>query len=134
MSNRTQILDKIERNMKQRGYAADVTRTDANTLIVAGATITYASKQGFPATNNPMLGVDSSVSPYLGIGIAGAGSLKLKGAGGENTIADILTTAARVTAYAEMTGFANDTVIEAGDTVTELVRVGGQSDVLGLGE
>lgn len=133
MANGTQILDKIERNMGQRGQAANLTRTDADTITITGGAnslvITYDAKQGFPTANNPMLGVDDSTSPYLGIGIAGAGSIRLESAAG--TQAAMFDADDKLTAFAEACGFANDVVLESsgGDT-----RIAGQSDVLGLGE
>ena len=133
MANDVQILDKIERNMKQRGFEADVTRTSAGSLDVDGLTVSYAAKEGHP-TGNPMQGVDDSTSPFLGVGVAGAGSIKIKGAGGENTIAAILDNEVRATLYAEAAGFANDLILEEGDSTTELARIGGHAHLPGLGE
>lgn len=135
MANSVQILDKIERNMKQRGQAANLTRVDAGTITIGGGaadlTITYDAKETHdgPTGANPMQGVDDSSSPYLGIGVAGAGSIRLE----SNTLAlaAVLDTAEKLTAFAEACGFANDVVIEssAGDE-----RIAGLSDVVGLGE
>jgi len=132
MANGVQILDKIERNMGQRGQAANLTRTDADTITITGGAndlvITYDVKQSFPDPN-PMLGVDDSSSPYLGIGVAGAGSIRLESNGG--TQAAMFDADDKLTAFAEAAAFANDVVLESsgGDT-----RIAGQSDVLGLGE
>jgi len=136
MANSTQILDKIERNMGQRGLAANLTRTDAETITITGGTgdliITYDPKEGFgaPVTGaNPMLGVDDSTSPYLGIGVAGAGSIRLSTAAVAE--AAMFDTVDKLNAFAEAAGFANDIVLESsgGDT-----RIAGQCGVLGLGE
>ena len=69
MANRVQILDKIERNCKQLGIATS--RSDSATLVAGGITITYLDA----SIQAPMGGVDGSVSPFLGIGVANPGKL-----------------------------------------------------------
>jgi len=132
MSNSVQILDKIERNMKQRGQAANLVRTDANTITITNGTalvITYDAKESFPTSNNPMTGVEDTASPYLGIGKAGAGSIRMSTPA--VALAAVLDTADKITAFAEAAGFANDIVLEssAGDE-----RVAGHAHLMGLGE
>jgi hypothetical protein len=80
-----------------------------------------------------MGGVDGSQSPFLGIGIAAPGYIKIKGAAGENSIAAIVDTAEALELMHEAAGYANDLIIEAGDSSTELARVAGHETVLGLG-
>lgn len=133
MSARDNILDKIVRNMLQRGFPNTVrsgvtvlvTKTGGNVLVVS-----YTDK----AVQSPMGGVSPLTSPYLGIGIAAPGSLKLKGAAGENTIAAIVTTVEALALLKELDGFANDLVVEAGDTTTQLARITGTADMLGMGQ
>jgi hypothetical protein len=135
MANKTQILDKIERNMGQRGLAGNLTRTDADTITITGGAndlvITYdettgGSKNGGPSS---IRGVSDADSPFLGIGNAGAGTIRMESAGGALTA--VLDTVDKITAFSEASGFANDIVLEhsGGDT-----RIRGQADVLGLGE
>lgn len=131
MANKDAMLDKIARNMKQRGVTAsrvgdtvEVTKTGGDKLSVS-----YVEK----AVQKPMGGVDGSVSPFLGIGIAAPGSLKMKGDAGENTIAAIVDTAEALELMHELAGYANDVIIEAGDTTTQLARVKGSADSIGLG-
>ena len=132
MANKVEILDKIERNMTQRGLAAvrvgetvEVTKTGGDVLVVS-----YEDKD----IQKPMGGVDDSQSPFLGIGIAAPGSIKINGAATENTIAAIMDTTEALELLHEVSGFANDIKIEAGDTTAELARIRGQADVLGLGQ
>ena len=69
MANRVQILDKIERNCKQLGIVTS--RSDANTLVAGGITITYTDA----VIQAPMGGIDDKTSPFLGIGIANPGKI-----------------------------------------------------------
>ena len=132
MANRDAILDKIVRNLKQRGIAgaarvgatAEVTKSDASVLVV-----TYVDK----AVQAPMGGINSAVSPYLGIGVAAPGALKIKGAAGDTTLALILSDSVAVNVLAEVTGFANDVILESGDSTAELARIRGIADSIGLG-
>ena len=71
MANDVQTLDKIQRNCEQLGIS--VSRTDAETLVAAGITITYESAE----IQAPMGGIDDSASPFLGIGIANPGKINL---------------------------------------------------------
>lgn len=128
MANKEAIMDKIVRNMKQRGFSG-ATRT-ATGLVSDGLIVSYTDKDG----DAPQIGVSDATSPFLGIGVAAPGSIKIKGAGGENSIAAMLTSVENVSLLAEISGLANDIVLEEGDTTTELARIAGQSDVLGLGE
>ena len=71
MANSVQILDKIQRNCQQRGIA--VSRPSAQLLIAAGMEISYQAAD----IAAPMGGIDPSVSPFLGIGIANPGKIAL---------------------------------------------------------
>ena len=132
MANSSAILDKIVRNLHQRGQplavrvgdTVQVPKLDASVLLV-----TYVPK----AIQSPMGGVDPTVSPYLGIGTAAPGSLKLKGAAGQNTMGAIVSDAVAAELMVELAGYANTLVVEAGDTTTQLARVRGLETVLGVG-
>jgi hypothetical protein len=126
-----QILDKIARNMKQRGHVAErvgvtveVTKTGGDKLVVS-----YVDKD----IQKPMGGIDGNVSPFLGVGIVSPGSLKIKGAAGENTIAAIMDQSQSLELMNVMSGFGNDIIVEAGDSLVQLARVAGSSDSIGLG-
>jgi hypothetical protein len=81
-----------------------------------------------------MGGINDASSPFLGIGIANPGKLKIKGAAGENTIAAIVDSSDNVKIVSVCTRMANDVIIEAGDTTTELSRVPGHPDLLNMGQ
>lgn len=127
MSNPVQILDKIKRNLDAVGVAA--TR-NASSVTAAGLTISYVDA----SIQSPMGGVNGNSSPFLGMGIAAPGVLKIKGAAGENTIAGIFVAASDLAVLACCSRFANDVVVEAGDTATELARLAGHPDLKMMGE
>ncbi|CAB4125001.1 hypothetical protein UFOVP53_48 [uncultured Caudovirales phage] len=111
MANRVQILDKIERNCKQLGIVTS--RSDAATLVAGGITITYVDA----VIASPMGGVDGSVSPFLGIGIAAPGKINLSA----NPTTLIHLQVLRVAC-----GHANTVVIPLGE-------LQGSADMLGMG-
>ncbi len=127
MSNSVQVLDKIKRNLDAVGVAA--TR-NSTSVTAAGLTISYVDA----AIESPLGGVNGNASPFLGIGIANPGSIKIKGAAGENTIAAIFVAAADLAVLACCTRFANDVTVEAGDTATELARLAGHPDLKMMGQ
>lgn len=127
MSNPVQVLDKIKRNLDAVGVAA--TR-NATSVTAAGLTISYVDA----SIQSPMGGVNGDASPFLGIGIGNPGTLKVKGAAGENTIAAIFVSASDLAVLACCARFANDVVVEAGDTTTELARLAGHPDLKMMGQ
>lgn len=133
MANSEQILDKIVRNMLQRGYSAERVGTTAELTKAAGAgdvlVVSYVDKAG----DSPMIGVDDTASPFLGIGTGAPGSIKVKGASGETSIAAIFDDGDALSLLAEVAGYANDVVVEDGDSTTELARIAGHDSLLGLG-
>lgn len=131
MANKEQILDKIARNMGQRGITAarvgetvEVTKTGGDIL-----TVSYDDA----SVQSPMGGVDDTSSPFLGIGIAKPGKIKIKGEAGETSIALIMDTAEAASLLAECAGYANDIILESGDDTTELARIAGHEHLVGLG-
>ena len=129
MGMKEQILDKIKRNLDQLGIAATRNAADV-TLDASSRVISYEDSD----LKSPMGGVDPQVSPFLGIGITNPGQLKMKGDAGENTVAAIMTDADTLRAWAVMGNFANDKILEAGDSATELARVEGHEDLAGMGQ
>lgn len=127
MANSAQVLDKIKRNLDAVGVPA--TRGNS-TVTAAGLTISYVDAD----LQAPLGGVNGNSSPFLGIGVANPGAIKIKGAAGENTIAGIFAAAADLAVLACCTRFANDVVVEAGDTATELVRLAGHPDLKMMGQ
>lgn len=132
MANAVAILDKIARNMKQRGVAAErvgetVEVTKANGTSVL--TVSYVAKD----VQSPMGGVDGTVSPFLGVGVRAPGSIKVKGHAGEETIGAVMSDAVALELMHEVAGYANDVVLEHGDNTNVLARVKGHEHLLGLG-
>ena len=127
MANPVQILAKIKRNLDAVGVAATL---NSSSVTAAGLTISYVAA----SLQSPMGGVDGGSSPFLGMGIVAPGTLKIKGAAGENTIAGIFVSASDLAVLACCTRFANDVVVEAGDTTTELARLAGHPDLKMMGE
>ncbi len=131
MANKEQILDKIVRNMKQRGHAAERVGS-AVELTKAGGdvlTVSYVDAE----IQSPMGGIDDSASPYLGIGIASPGALKVKGAAAEATLAAIFDTVEALSLMHELSGYANDVIVESGADTTELARVAGHAHLKSMG-
>jgi hypothetical protein len=134
MANKQEILDKIARNLKQRGIPAasvvrgattvSVTKTGGDVLVVS-----YVDK----SVQSPMGGVNPATSPFLGIGVAAPGSIKIKGAAAEATIAAIFDTAEALQLLNECASYANDIIVEAGNSTIELVRMRGIADAIGMG-
>ncbi len=113
MANEVQILDKIQRNCEQAGIA--VARTSATSLTAAGMVITYSAA----VIDAPMGGVDDSINPFLGIGVANPGKLNLSA---------IPATLDEFRVLRIMSGHAN-TIVVAG-----LGELEGHVDLLGMGE
>jgi hypothetical protein len=128
MANGKFILNKIARNLEQYGLV--VARGSADQVLVAGLVVSYVDA----SIQSPMGGVSDASSPFLGIGIANPGKLKIKGAAGENAIADIFVDAADLNVLAVVARFANDVVVEAGDSAAELAVLRGHPDMLNVGE
>lgn len=137
MANKDAILDKIARNMKQRGYAA--ARSGDSVVVENGSndlTVTYEVKD----LQSPMGGVDGSTSPFLGIGIAAPGSIKITGAGVNTsnpaTVGELLDSLTAAVLLAECAGFANDVKLanaNAGAGADLDVSISGHESVVGLG-
>jgi hypothetical protein len=127
MANKVQILDKIKRNLDMLGISA--TR-GASSVTVSGLTISYVDA----SIQSPMGGVSDAAAPFLGIGVANPGKLKIKGAAGENTVAAMMDSATNLKVLRLCCSFANNVVLEAGDTATELADLPGSPDLHGMGQ
>lgn len=126
MANSAQILNKIARNLGQEGLAYV---QGASSVSVGNVVITYV-----PASiQSPMGGVDGNVSPFLGIGIANPGKIQMKGTSGLNTIAAIFTSATELKALSLAAAFANNVIVQAGDTTAQLAEIPGMVDLLAMG-
>ena len=126
----SQILDKLARNLQQMGVSA--TR-GATSVVIASANVGSISLVD-ASVQSPMGGIDGSVSPFLGIGVAAPCKIKIKGAAGKNTLAAILASSADAVVLAACARPANNIIIEAGDSVTQLAEIPGHPDMLGMGQ
>lgn len=129
MANRKFVLDKLARNLQQLSIAS--TRGSAGEVFVTGSvSVSYVDA----SISSPMGGVSDASSPFLGAGVQAPGKLKIKGAAGENSIDTIFASLVDVTVLANCAKFANDIIVEAGDTTAELGRIAGHQDLLMMGE
>ena len=134
MANGVQILDKIARNLVQSGIpAASVVRNASSVSVTKTGgdvlTVSYVDK----SVQSPMGGVSAAAAPFLGIGIAAPGAIKIKGEAAAATIAAIFDTAEAIKLLAECAGFANDIIVESGASTAQLARIHGHADLLGMG-
>lgn len=128
MANRKPVLDKLSRNLEQLGMS--VVRGSAGEVVASGVTVSYVDA----SIQSPMGGVSDAASPFLGVGVAAPGKLKIKGAAGENSIAAIFVSSDDLKVLAYCAHFANNIIIEAGDSATQLAEIQGHADLLGMGE
>jgi len=128
MANKIQVLDKIARNLAQLGIAS--TRGSAGEVIIDNGsndcTVSYVSA----SIQAPMGGVDGSVSPFLGMGIAAPGAIQLSFQA--VTLAACLDTPVVMQVLAVCASFANDLIIA--DSASHSARLRGNPDLIMMGE
>jgi hypothetical protein len=123
MANSKQILQKMARNAKMLGLTVN---SESQTAVVIengtnDLTISYADASFSPSVVG---GVDSSVSPYLGIGVGNPGKIVI-------TCADAALSATGMKVLAMCAASANSLQISLNSVVTE---IRGHSDIIGLGQ
>ena len=138
MANKSKIMDKIARNlsMLKVSYSRDVSgiivENGSNDLVVS-----YVDAD----IQKPMGGIDDSVSPFLGMGIANPGYLQIKGSDVASATAvkvgELLDTLVAAKVFHVVSGFANSIKLEkvstgAGASLSEIVE--GNCDLIGLGQ
>ena len=131
MANKDAIMDKIARNMRERGYGDAVSRSGDTLLVDDGSkeiVVSYEAATG----DTPQMGVDIqdlNGNTVLGIGNVAPGKLKMHG--DVATQSDLLDTEVALVLFAELAGFANDVLVssQAGE-----VRIAGVAGFRGLGE
>lgn len=121
MANAVSILDKIERNCKQLGLTTS--RTSSSILVAEGMTITYSAA----TIQAPMGGVDGSVTPFLGLGVANPGKIAIDLAAAD------LDTRAKVQVLHVCAGHANSIVLSNAATSAVNGEIQGHADLLGMG-
>jgi hypothetical protein len=132
MANKVQILNKLQRNLTQLGLT--INSNDGVTLVVENGandlSVTYVDA----VIARPMAGVDPTVPPFLGIGTANPGQIKITSAGhGAVAMSDILDTAIAAQVFAECMGFAND-VLLSNDYASFTAVIRASADLRGLGQ
>lgn len=131
MANSAAILHKLARNAKMLGLTVN---SESQTAVVIengsnDLTISYADAVFSPAVVG---GVDSSVSPYLGIGVGNPGRVVITGAGA-TTVPTLLDTVVAAKVLAMCAALANDIELrQSNAAVLGVIR--GHSDIIGLGQ
>lgn len=133
MANSAAILHKLARNAKMLGLTVN---SESQTAVVIengsnDLTISYVDASFSPSVVG---GVDSSVSPFLGIGVGNPGKIKIKSAintAGDMT--DILNSAVAAKVLAMVAALANDIRLENSDASAS-ADIRGHSDIIGLGQ
>lgn len=132
MPNVSALMNKIARKAAQLGLTVN-SNTGAAVVIENGSndlTISYVDA----SIDSPMGGVSSASSPFLGIGVANPGKLKMKSAiSTADTIADVVDSVVAAKVLHLLGSFANNVVLENSDAAftTELR---GDCDNLGMGQ
>lgn len=133
MANSAAILHKLARNAKMLGLTVN-SESQSAVVIENGSndlTISYVDASFSPSVVG---GVDSSVSPFLGIGVGNPGKIKIKSAintAGDMT--DILDSAVAAKVLAMVAALANDIRLENSDASAS-ADIRGHSDIIGLGQ
>jgi hypothetical protein len=128
--NKSQILAKIARNAKQIGLT--VNSESATAVVIENGSNDLTISCIDASIQSPMGGVDGSVSPFLGMGVAAPGKIKIKGASGSTYAATIDTLiAAKVLSLC--TRFGNNVVIESSDAAFS-GEIAGHPDLVGMGQ
>lgn len=131
MANSAAILQKLARNAKMLGLTVN-SQSQTAVVIENGSndlTISYVDASFSPAMVG---GVDSTVSPYLGIGVGNPGRVAITGAGA-TTVATLLDSVVAAKVLAMCAALANDIELrQSNAAVLGVIR--GHSDIIGLGE
>jgi hypothetical protein len=141
MANITSIMNKVARNAQVLGLT--VSAQTANSVSIAadgGATLTVA--YALAAILPPMGGVDPTVSPYLGIGIANPGQLTLTSTNTGGAVADVINGPISAQVLCMLAWFANDIILADATTPVStangyaqgIARLRGDSDMIGVGQ
>jgi|SRR5579884_4205385 hypothetical protein len=131
MANVTAIMNKLARNAQVLGLTVN-SQTASSVVIENGSNDLTISYQ-LASIQSPQGGVDPTVSPYLGIGIANPGQLVLTGAGTAGTVGGVIDSAVAAQVLQMMSGMANDIII-ADSTHPQIARLRGDADLLGMGQ
>lgn len=135
MANKSQILAKIARNAYELGLT--VNSQSATQLIIEDGGTDLLIDYVDASIASPMGGVDGSVSPFLGIGIANPGKIRMrKNTASAQTIAQTFATAVSLKVLALCTRFANNVVVADSNVASPatLAEIAGEPTLLGMGQ
>lgn len=133
MANSKQILQKIARNAKMVGLTVN---SESQTAVVIengsnDLTISYVDASFSPSVVG---GVDSTVSPFLGIGVGNPGKILIKSAISTNdNMTDVIDSLVAAKVLALCAAFANDLRLENSDAAFS-GEIRGHSDLIGMGQ
>lgn len=131
MSQQKHILDKMARNLEMLGLT--VTRSGVNVIVDNGSndlTLSYVDA----VIMSPMGGISDAVSPYLGIGIANPGKLKIKSSStASDSIADVLDSVTAAKVFHTVAALCNNIILENSDA-TFSAEIRGHVDMIGVGQ
>ena len=131
MANSAAILHKLARNAKMLGQTV-VSESQTAVVIANGSnnlTIAYEAASFSPAVVG---GVDSAVSPFLGIGVGNPGRVSIQGATA-TSIATLIDGLVAAKVLAMCAALAND-IDMLDNTGASLGVIRGHSDIIGLGQ
>lgn len=127
-----QIMAKVARNATQLGLT--VLSSSSAAVVIDNASNDLTVSYVAASIDLPMGGVDSSVSPFLGMGIANPGKLKVKSSiATVGDLTDVMDSAVALTVLKMLGGFANDVVLE-NSTASFSLSLRGDVDLLGMGQ
>jgi hypothetical protein len=133
MANSKQVLAKLARNARQVGLTVN-SESQSAVVIENGSndlTISYVDASYTPSVVG---GVDSSASPFLGIGVGNPGKIKIKSAvNAAGDMTDILDSEVAAKVLALCAAMANDLRLENSDASAS-ADIRGHSDLLGMGQ
>lgn len=131
MANSAAILHKLARNAKMLGLTVN-SESQSAVVIENGSndlTIGYVDASFSPAVVG---GVDSSASPFLGIGVGNPGRISIKGANA-TTVPSLVDSLVAAKVLAMCASMANDIQL-VDKNGADLGSVRGHSDIIGLGQ
>lgn len=132
MANINSIMAKVARNAQQLGLT--VSAQTATTVTIANGSNALTVGYVLASIQSPQGGVDPTVSPFLGIGIANPGQISLTSAISTNSnITDVIDGAVAAQVLAMLAGFANDIDLSnANASFTSRIR--GTVDLINMGQ
>lgn len=139
MANDVQILDKIERNARQLDLTV-VSRT-ATELVIDNGDNDLTVSYDLATIQEPIGGVDDSTNPFLGIGIANPGKIRITGAdendSDNESVGSLLDTQVAAQLFHIVAGHANNIILAkpnsgAGAALAD-TEIRGHADLVGMG-